>query len=323
MEFDSLLSEEELMVRQTARQFVEDRFIPQITQHFRDGTFPNELTAPIAELGFFGANLEGYGCAGLSNVEYGLVMQELERGDTALRSFVSVQSSLAMYAIYSCGSDEQKERWLPKMQQGQVMGCFALTEPNFGSNPSGMLTRAVRDGHSYVLNGEKTWITNGSLADLAVVWAKLEDSDHIQGFLVETDTPGFTAVDLHNKLSMRASTTSSVGLSNVRIPAGNILPNGKGLKAALGCLTNARLGIAWGTIGAAMACYDCARQYTILRTQFDDRPIASHQLVQNELAWMITEITKAQFITLQVTRLKDKGRQHHAHVSMIKRNTPR
>ena len=320
MEFDSLLSEEELLVRQTARQFVEDRFIPQITQHFRDGTFPNELTAPIAELGFFGANLDGYGCAGLSNVEYGLVMQELERGDTALRSFVSVQGSLAMYAIDSCGSDEQKERWLPKMQQGKVMGCFALTEPNFGSNPSGMLTRAVRDGDSYVLNGEKTWITNGSLADLAVVWAKLEDTDRIQGFLVETGTPGFTAVDLHNKLSMRASTTSSVGLSNVRIPAENILPDGKGLKAALGCLTNARLGIAWGTIGAAMACYDCARQYTILRTQFDDRPIASHQLVQSELAWMITEITKAQFITLHVTRLKDKGRQQHAHVSMIKRN---
>ena len=320
MEFDSLLSEEELLVRQTARQFVEDRFIPQITQHFRDGTFPNELTKPIAELGFFGANLDGYGCVGLSNVEYGLVMQELERGDTALRSFVSVQGSLAMYAIYSCGSEEQKERWLPEMQQGKVMGCFALTEPNFGSNPSGMLTRAVRDGDSYVLNGEKTWITNGSLADLAVVWAKLEDSDRIQGFLVETDTPGFTAVDLHNKLSMRASTTSSVGLSNVRIPAENILPDGKGLKAALGCLTNARLGIAWGTIGAAMACYDCARQYTILRTQFDDRPIASHQLVQSELAWMITEITKAQFITLHVTRLKDKGRQHHAHVSMIKRN---
>ena len=320
MEFDSLLSEEELLIRQTARQFVEDRFIPQITQHFRDGTFPNELTKPIAELGFFGANLDGYGCVGLSNVEYGLVMQELERGDTALRSFVSVQGSLAMYAIYSCGSEEQKERWLPEMQQGKVMGCFALTEPNFGSNPSGMLTRAVRDGDTYVLNGEKTWITNGSLADLAVVWAKLEDSDHIQGFLVETDTPGFTAVDLHNKLSMRASTTSSVGLSNVRIPAGNILPDGKGLKAALGCLTNARLGIAWGTIGAAMACYDCARQYTILRTQFDERPIASHQLVQSELAWMITEITKAQFITLHVTRLKDKGRQHHAHVSMIKRN---
>lgn len=320
MEFDSLLSEEELLIRQTARQFVEDRFIPQITQHFRDGTFPNELTKPIAELGFFGANLDGYGCVGLSNVEYGLVMQELERGDTALRSFVSVQGSLAMYAIYSCGSEEQKERWLPEMQQGKVMGCFALTEPNFGSNPSGMLTRAVRDGDSYVLNGEKTWITNGSLADLAVVWAKLEDSDHIQGFLVETDTPGFTAVDLHNKLSMRASTTSSVGLSNVRIPAENILPDGKGLKAALGCLTNARLGIAWGTIGAAMACYDCARQYTILRTQFDDRPIASHQLVQSELAWMITEITKAQFITLHVTRLKDNGRQHHAHVSMIKRN---
>ena len=320
MEFDSLLSEEELLVRQTARRFVEDRFIPQITQHFRDGTFPNELTKPLADLGFFGANLDGYGCVGLSNVEYGLVMQELERGDTALRSFVSVQGSLAMYAIHSCGSEEQKERWLPEMQQGKVMGCFALTEPNFGSNPSGMLTRAVRDGESYVLNGEKTWITNGSLADLAVVWAKLEDSDHIQGFLVQTDAPGFTAVDLHNKLSMRASTTSSVGLSNVRIPAENVLPDGKGLKAALGCLTNARLGIAWGAIGAAMACYDCARQYTILRTQFDDRPIASHQLVQSELAWMITEITKAQFITLHVTRLKDKGRQRHAHVSMIKRN---
>ena len=320
MEFDSLLSEEELLVRQTARQFVEDRFIPLITKHFRDGTFPEELTAPIVELGFFGANLHGYGCAGLSNVEYGLVMQEMERGDTALRSFVSVQSSLSMYAIYLYGTDEQKDRWLPRMQQGKAMGCFALTEPNYGSNPAGMITRAMPDGDGYVLSGEKTWITNGSVADIAVVWAKLGDSDKVQGFLVETDRPGFTAVDLHNKLSMRASTTSSVALSNVRIPAENILPGAKGLKAALGCLTNARLGIAWGAIGAAMACYDCARQYTILRTQFDDRPIASHQLVQNELAWMITEITKAQFITLHATRLKDSGRQHHAHVSMIKRN---
>ena len=320
MEFDSLLSEEELLVRQTARQFVEDRFIPLITKHFRDGTFPEELTAPIVELGFFGANLHGYGCAGLSNVEYGLVMQEMERGDTALRSFVSVQSSLSMYAIYLYGTDEQKDRWLPRMQQGKAMGCFALTEPNYGSNPAGMITRAMPDGDGYVLSGEKTWITNGSVADIAVVWAKLGASDKIQGFLVETDRPGFMAVDLHNKLSMRASTTSSVGLSNVRIPAENILPGAKGLKAALGCLTNARLGIAWGAIGAAMACYDCARQYTVLRTQFDDRPIASHQLVQSELAWMITEITKAQFITLHATRLKDSGRQHHAHVSMIKRN---
>ena len=320
MEFDSLLSEEERLVRQTARQFVEDRFVPVIKRHFREGTFPTELTAPIAELGFFGANLHGYGCAGLSEVEYGLVMQELERGDTALRSFVSVQGSLSMYAIYSFGSTEQKEHWLPAMQQAKAMGCFALTEPNFGSNPSGMLTRAVRDGDDYVINGEKTWITNGTVADIAVVWAKVGDSDKIQGFLVETDRPGFTAVDLHNKLSMRASTTSSVGLSNVRIPAANALPGAKGLKAALVCLTNARLGIAWGTIGAAMACYDCARQYTILRKQFGDRPIASHQLVQNELAWMITEITKAQFITLQATRLKDDGRLKHVHVSMIKRN---
>ena len=320
MRFDSLLSEEELLVRRTARQFVEDRFIPVITRHFREGTFPTELTRPIADLGFFGANLGGHGCAGLSEVEYGLVMQELERGDTALRSFVSVQSSLTMFAIHSYGSDEQKDRWLPAMQRGEAMGCFALTEPNFGSNPSGMLTRAVRDGDSYVLNGEKTWITNGSLAEVAVVWAKLDASDKIQGFLVETDRPGFTAVDLHNKLSMRASTTSSIGLSNVRIPASNKLPSARGLKAALGCLTNARLGIAWGTIGAAMACYDCARQYTILRKQFGDRPIASHQLVQAELAWMITEITKAQFVTLHASRLKDAGQLSHVHVSMIKRS---
>lgn len=320
MEFDSLLSEEELLVRQTARQFVEDKFMPLIKQHFRDGTFPLELTAPMAELGFFGANLEGYGCAGLSNVAYGLIMQELERGDTGLRSFVSVQSSLSMYGIYAFGSEEQKELWLPQMRQGRAMGCFALTEPNYGSNPAGMRTRAVPQGDVYILNGEKTWITNGTAADVAIVWAKLGESDKIQGILVETNRPGVKAVDLHNKLSMRASITSSLQFSDVRIPADNILTGARGLKAALTCLTNARLGIAWGAIGAAMACYDCARQYSMLRTQFDDRPIASHQLVQNELAWMITEITKAQFITLHVTRLKDQGRLHHTHVSMVKRN---
>ncbi len=320
MEFDSLLSEEELLARQTARQFVEDRFLPVVRQHYRAGTFPHELTEPIADLGFFGANLDGYGCPGLSNVEYGLVLQELERGDSGLRSFVSVQGSLSMFAIHAYGSEPQKQRWLSSMQQGKAMGCFALTEPNFGSNPGGMLTRAVRDGDGFRLNGEKTWITNGSIADVAVVWAKLGDTDRIQGFLVETDRPGFTTVDLHNKLSMRASVTSSVGLSNVRVPAENMLPGAKGLKAALGCLTNARMGIAWGAIGAAMACYDCARQYTVLRTQFDNRPIASHQLVQNELAWMITEITKAQLITLHATRLRDAERSTHVHISMIKRN---
>ncbi len=320
MDFDSLLHEEELLIRQTVRQFVDDRFMPLIRRHFRAGTFPIELTEPMADLGFFGANLSGYGCPGLSDVEYGLMLQELERGDSGLRSFVSVQGSLSMFAIHSYGSERQKEQWLPRMHRGTALGCFALTEPNFGSNPGGMLTRAVRDGDSYLLNGEKTWITNGSVADVAVVWAKLGDTDRVQGFLVETDRPGFTAVDLKNKLSMRASTTSSVGLSDVRIPAENVLPGARGLKAALKCLTNARLGIAWGTIGAAMACYDCARQYTILRTQFDDRPIASHQLVQNELVWMITEITKAQFVTLHATRLKDAGRSRHAHISMIKRS---
>ncbi len=320
MEFDSLLSEEELLVRRTTRQFVDDQVIPIIDKYFRDGTCPVELTDPIAALGFYGANLQGYDCAGMSEVEYGLVMQELERGDSGIRSYVSVQGSLSMFAIHAYGTEKQKTRWLSAMSKGQAMGCFALTEPNFGSNPAGMLTRAVEDGDGYILNGEKTWITNGSLADVAIVWAKVGDSDKIQGFLVEKDRDGFSTSDIHNKLSMRASLTSSVQFSNCCIPSENILPGAKGLKAALGCLSNARLGIAWGTIGAAMACYDCARQYTVLRKQFNNRPIASHQLVQNELAWMITEITKAQFMTLHVTRLKDKGRLHHSHVSMVKRN---
>jgi glutaryl-CoA dehydrogenase len=318
IDFDSLLSEEERLVRQTARQFVNDRVLPVITQHFRDATFPNALIAEMAELGFFGANLDGYGCAGMSDIEYGLILQELERGDSGLRSFVSVQSSLAMYAIYAYGSEEQKKKWLPRMQQGKALGCFGLTEPGFGSNPAGMLTKAVLDGNSYVLNGEKTWITSGGLADVALVWAR--EGEAIRGFLVEKGTPGFEASDLHNKWSMRASVTSSLSMVDCRIPVENALPAASSLKAALGCLTQARFGIGWGAIGAALACLETARDYTVLRKQFDNRPIASHQLVQRELAWMITEISKAQLLAHHVGRLKAQGRLHHSQVSMLKRN---
>jgi glutaryl-CoA dehydrogenase len=318
IDFDSLLSEEERLVRRTARQFVEDRVLPVITGHFRDATFPTGLIAEMGELGFFGANLQGYGCAGMTDVEYGLILQELERGDSGLRSFVSVQGSLAMYGIYAYGSDEQKKKWLPRMQQGKALGCFGLTEPDFGSNPSGMRTKAVRDGNSYVLNGEKTWITSGSLADVAIVWAR--EGETIRGFLVEKGTPGFEASDLHNKWSMRASVTSSLSMVDCRIPAENALPAASSLKAALGCLTQARFGIGWGAIGAALACLETARDYTVLRKQFDNRPIASHQLVQRELAWMITEISKAQLLAHHVGRLKAQGRLHHSQVSMLKRN---
>ncbi len=320
IEFDSLLSEQELLVRSTARGFAAE-CEPLMKQGFRDAKFPlDELTPKMAELGFFGANLSGYGCAGMSAVEYGIIMQELERCDSGLRSFLSVQSSLAMYALHSFGSEEQKQKYLPAMAQGKVMGCFGLTEPSFGSNPSGMTTRAVRDGAEYVLNGEKTWITNGSVADIAIVWAKHNDTDEVRGFLVDTSSNGFQASDIHNKLSMRASITSSLSFSDVRIPAENALPGAIGLKGALACLSTARLGIGWGCVGAAESCFDCACEYTTMRKQFNDRPIASHQLVQNELAWMITEITKAKLLALQVSRLKDKGKEHFSHVSMLKRN---
>jgi glutaryl-CoA dehydrogenase len=318
IDFDSLLSEEERLVRRTARQFVEGRIAPIITRHFRDGTFPTELIAEMAELGFFGANLQGYGCAGMSDTEYGLLLQELERGDSGLRSFVSVQGSLCMYGIYAYGSDEQKKHWLPRMQQGKALGCFGLTEPGFGSNPSGMRTKAVRDGNSYVLNGEKTWITNGSLAEVAIVWAR--EGEAIRGFLVEQGTPGFAASDLHNKWSMRASVTSSLSLADCRIPAENALPGASSLKAALGCLTQARFGIGWGAVGAALGCLEAVRDYALLRKQFGNRPIASHQLVQSELAWMSTEISKAQLLAHHVARLKAQGRMHHSQVSMLKRN---
>jgi glutaryl-CoA dehydrogenase len=318
MLFDSLLNEQEKLVRQTARRFVDERVLPVIRDCYRDGRFPTELIPELAELGFLGANLEGYNCAGMSNVEYGLIMQEIERGDSGLRSFVSVQGALVMYPIHTYGSEEQKQNWLPRLQSGRAVGCFGLTEPGFGSNPAGMLTTARADGDHWILNGEKTWITNGTMADVAVVWARTDAG--FQGFLVEKGTPGFTSSDIHGKLSMRASVTSSLAFSECRIPSANVLPNAKGLKAALACLTQARHGIGWGVIGAAMDCYETARHYSTVRKQFDDKPIASHQLVQEKLAWMITEITKAQLLALHAGRLKDTGKLEPAHVSMLKRN---
>jgi glutaryl-CoA dehydrogenase len=321
LEFDSLLSEDERIVRSTARQFVEDNLIPIIEDCNRESRFPRQLIAPMGELGFFGPTLHGYGCAGMSNVEYGLMMQELERGDSGLRSFVSVQSSLVMYPIFAFGSEEQKQRWLPAMAKGEKLGCFGLTEPDAGSNPDAMRTRAVLDGDSYVLNGEKMWITSGSIAYVAVVLAKSDEhGGKVRGFLVETDRPGFVAKDIHGKWSLRASITSSLSLQDVRIPKCNLLPKSSGLKSALMCLNQARFGIAWGVIGAAMACYDTALQYSKFRKQFRNQPIASHQLVQEKLVWMISEITKAQLLALQVGRLKDQEKVQHFHISMAKRN---
>jgi glutaryl-CoA dehydrogenase len=321
IEFDSMLSQEERLVRDTTRRFIEDNVVPIIEQCNREGRFPKELIKPMAELGFFGANLKGYGCAGMSNVEYGLVTQELERGDSGIRSFVSVQSALVMFPIYAMGSDAQKEKWLPAMAKGEKLGCFGLTEPDFGSNPGGMRTRAKKVGNEYVLNGEKMWITNGSIADVALIWARSESDDNkIRGFLVDTKTPGFAADNIHGKWSLRASVTSGLSLQDVRIPAENVLPGSGGLKSPLMCLNQARYGIGWGAIGAAMSCYDTALQYSKVRKQFRDQPIASHQLVQEKLVWMISEITKAQLLALQVGRLKDCGKAGHQHISMIKRN---
>jgi glutaryl-CoA dehydrogenase len=321
IEFDSLLSEDERLVRDNTRKFIEENLIPIIEQCNREGRFPKELVKPFAELGFFGASLKGYGCAGMSNVEYGLVMQELERGDSGIRSFVSVQSALVMYPIYAFGSEEQKQKWLPALQKGEKIGCFGLTEPGFGSNPGGMKTRAKKSGSEYVLNGEKMWITSGTIADVAVIWAKAEDEkDKVRGFIVETDRPGFSAQDVHGKWSLRASVTSGLALQDVRVPAANLLPKSDGLKAPLMCLNQARYGISWGAIGAAMACYDAALQYSQIRKQFRDQPIASHQLVQEKLVWMVSEITKAQLLALQVGRMKDQERVGHQHISMAKRN---
>src|ERR1700691_2219291 len=324
--FDNLLDDDERLARDTARDFVEDNLIPIIEECFREGRFPRELVPQMGELGLFGANLHGYGCAGMSNVEYGLVTQELERGDSGLRSFVSVQSALVMYPIYTFGSDEQKNTWLPALAIGEKLGCFGLTEPGFGSNPGGMTTTARKSGDEYILNGEKMWITSGSIADVAVIWAKVQDEEHpsakqtIRGFLVETDRPGFRAFDIHGKWSLRASVTSGLSMQDVHIPAANLLPLTGGLKSPLMCLNQARYGIGWGAIGAAMACYDTALQYAKTRKQFHGMPIAGHQLIQEKLVWMASEISKAQLLSLHVGRLKDAGKVGHQHISMAKRN---
>jgi len=317
---DHLLSEEERMVRDTVRKFVQERVLPIIGDHFEAGTFPRELIPEIAELGLLGMHLEGYGCAGLSAVCYGLACQELEAGDSGLRSFVSVQGSLAMFPIWKFGSEEQKQRWLPKMARGEIIGCFGLTEPDSGSDPGSMQTRARRDGDSYILNGTKMWITNGSIADLAVVWAKTEDG--IRGFLVERGTPGFSASNIHQKLSLRASVTSELHFADCRVPAENMLPNIKGLRGPLSCLDEARYGIAWGANGAARACFETALEYAKTRVQFG-KPIASFQLVQQKLAIMATELVKGQLLALQLGRLKDEGLLHPVQISVAKRNNVR
>ncbi len=318
MDFDSLLNEEQKLVRESVRAFVDEKFMPVIEQHHRDATFPMDLVPEMGELSLFGSTIDEYGLPGLDNVAYGLIMQELERGDSGLRSFVSVQSALVMYPIYAFGSQAQKDRWIPRLASGESIGCFGLTEPDFGSNPGAMRTTARRDGDHWVLNGAKQWITNGSLAEVAVVWAQTDEG--IRGFVVERRTPGFTTSDQHGKFSLRASVTSELGFVDCRIPADAVLPKTTGLKNALMCLTQARYGIAWGALGAAMDCYQAALDYAKERIQFNGQPIASHQLVQDKLAWMITEITKGQFLALQMGKLKDQGRLKHFHVSMGKRN---
>ncbi|NIR50791.1 acyl-CoA dehydrogenase [candidate division KSB1 bacterium] len=317
-QIDDLLSDEERLTRAMVREFVNEEFLPIIREHYREGEFPADLIPKIAELGLLGANLEGYGCAGLNNVAYGLINQELERGDSGLRSFVSVQGNLVMYPIHAFGSEEQKKIWLPKLANGEAVGCFGLTESDAGSNPGAMRTRAERTNDAWVLNGGKMWITNGTLADVAVVWARTDEG--VRGFLVETGTPGFTAKAIHGKLSLRASDTAELLFDNCEIPEDNLLPKTSGLKNALMCLTQARYGIAWGAIGAAMACYEEVLNYAKDRIQFDDKPIAAHQLVQQKLVDMVTEITKGQLLNLQLGRLKDENKATHVHISLAKRN---
>ena len=318
LDCDALLTEDQRLVRDTVRSWVEDKVIPIIEDAAWEGRFPKELVPEMASMHLFGATIADYGLPGLDNVAYGLIMQELERGDSGLRSFVSVQSALVMYPIHAFGSKEQKDRWIPKLADASAIGCFGLTEPDFGSNPGGMRTTARKDGNSFILNGAKAWITNGSIADVAVVWAKLDGV--INGFLVERGTKGFSTSEHKGKMSLRASVTSQLAFEDCRIPAQNRLPGVQGLKGPLSCLTQARYGISWGALGSALATYGAALDYARTRKQWKDRPIASHQLVQERLAWMVTEITKGQLLAWKLGTMKDKGTMKPHHVSMAKRN---
>ncbi len=319
---DGVLTADEIITRDTVRQFVAEKYLPIIGDHFEAHTFPEHVIPELGELGFLGASIQGYGCAGVNAVTYGLILQELEYGDSGLRSFVSVQGSLAMYAIYSCGSEEQKQHWLPRMAKGEVIGCFGLTEPDSGSDPGSMRTMAHKDGDSYVLNGSKMWITNSPIADVAVVWAKLEEDNPkaVRGFLVERDTLGFETPTIYKKMSLRASHTGEIVLSNCRIPADNLLPESRGLGSPLGCLNQARFGIAWGAMGAAKACFDSALHYSRERVQFGV-PIAGKQLIQEQLVEMALEISKAQVMNYHFARLKDQGELTPYQVSMAKKNS--
>jgi glutaryl-CoA dehydrogenase len=318
LDFESLLTEEQRLVRDTVRGWVEEKVLPIIEAAAWEGRFPRELIPEMAEMSLFGSTLSDYGLPGLDNVAYGLIMQELERGDSGLRSFVSVQSALVMYPIHAFGSKEQKDRWIPRLANASAIGCFGLTEPDFGSNPGGMLTTARKDGDSYVLNGAKAWITNGSIADIALVWARLDGV--IRGFLVERGTKGYSTFEHKGKMSLRASVTSQLAFEDCRVPAESILPGVTGLKGPFSCLTQARYGIAWGALGSAMATYQAALDYAKSRKQWRDRPIAAHQLVQERLAWMITEITKGQLLAWHLGKMKDAKTMRPHHVSMAKRN---
>ena len=318
---DDMLSAEERAIRDTVARFIDKEYLPIVGKHFRNHTFPNELIPQLADMGVFGATLTGYGCAGLSNVAYGLILQELERGDSGLRSFASVQSSLCMFPIWSYGSEAQKQRWLPGMAQGKLIGCFGLTEPDYGSDPGGMVTRARKDGDSYVINGSKMWITNGTIADVAIVWAKVDDggAESIRGFLVEKGMPGYVAKEIEGKFSLRASYTAELSLQDVRVPASAMMPGVQGLKGPLSCLNKARMGIAFGVMGAAVACFEGAREYSLERKTFN-KPIAGFQLTQEKLADMLQEIVKGQLLALRLARLADEGKPSPEQVSLCKRN---